>query len=161
MKKTLIILAVFIGVLVCAVGYSDSQYRTALGHTPPKLWLSDNGGVTLDDLRGKYVLLNFWKSTDAPSRRSTNDYTAWLRRHPSKNIEYISVNLDDSRQMFREIARIDSLIPSTQYYVGGDTAKVLATNYGLDKGLGTMLINPEGKIFAHNPSWDELNEIAR
>lgn len=158
MKKTVFIIALFIGVLVCAVGYSDSQYRTSLGKTAPAICLSDNDGTfNLDALKGKYVLLNFWKSTDAPSRRSANDYTAWLRRHPDTDVQFISVNLDESPQIYNEIMRRDSLIPATQFYAGGDTAAAISNAYGLDKGLGSMLINPDGKIIAHNPSWDLLN----
>lgn len=160
MKKSLLIIAVFVGILVCAVGYSDSQYRTSLGHIAPSLWVPDGkDGVSLNDLRGNYVLLNFWKSTDAPSRRSTNDYTAWLRRHPGNNIKYMSVNMDESPALFNEIVKLDSLIPSTQYHVDGVVARAVSDSYGLDDGLGTMLIGPDGKILAHNPSWDELNKI--
>lgn len=147
----------FVGVLVFAVGYSDSQYRTALGRDVPSLRLP--GGATLDDMRGSYVLLNFWKSTDAPSRRSANDYTAWLRRHKDANVRLVSVNLDDNPAMYREIVRLDSLIPATQYHVGGDTARAVSSSFGLDEGLGTMLVGTDGKIVAHNPSWDTLNGL--
>lgn len=160
MKKSLLIIAIFAGILVCAVGYSDSQYRTSLGHIAPALWVPDNAdGVSLNDLRGNYVLLNFWKSTDAPSRRSTNRYTAWLRRHPDNKIKYMSVNIDESVNLFKEIVQLDSLIPSTQFHVEGKVARAVSDNYGLDKGLGTMLIAPDGKIIAHNPSLDDLDKI--
>lgn len=160
MKKNLLIIALFIGVLVCAVGYSDSQYRTSIGRKAPSLRISDSGNdIILNDLRGSYVLLNFWKSTDAPSRESANDYTAWLRRHPEKNIKYISVNLDESPELFREIVKLDSLIPSTQYHVDGRDARAVSDSYGLNNGLGSLLIGPDGRIIAHNPSWDYLNMI--
>ena len=160
MKKNILIIALFIGVLVCAVGYSDSQYRTSIGRTAPSLWLSEgDNGISLNDMRGNYVLLNFWKSTDAPSRRSANDYTAWIRRHPEKDIKYVSVNLDESPDLFRETVKLDSLIPSTQYHVEGREARAVTDSYGLDDGLGSMLIGPDGKIIAHNPSWDYLNKI--
>ena len=162
MKKTVLLIIIFVGVLVFAVGYSDSQYRTALGRDVPSLWLPDGeDGVTLDDMRGNYVLLNFWKSTDAPSRRSANDYTAWLRRHPGANVRLVSVNLDDNPEMYREIVRLDSLIPSTQFHVDGDTARAVYNSFGLDEGLGTMLVGTDGKIMAHNPSWDVLNGIIK
>ena len=162
MKKTLIIIAAFIGVLFCAVGYSDSQYRTAIGRPAPALSVNTSDGpLNLDSLRGHYVLLNFWKSTDAPSRRTANDYTAWLRRHKNTDINLVSVNFDDSEALYREIMRRDSLIPETQYHVAGDNARAIYDGYGLDKGLGTMLISPQGKILAHNPTWDQLNDIRR
>ena len=162
MKKTILLAIVFVGVLVLSVGYSDSRYRTAIGRTVPSVVLpSASGDVDLGALRGHYVLLNFWKSTDAPSRRSINDYTAWLRRHPSSDVRLVSVNLDETPQMFREISRRDSLMPSTQFYVGGDTAAAITSTFGLSDGLGTMLISPDGKIIAHNPTPDRLAELVR
>ena len=120
---------------------------------------SPYGDICVGDAGGEYVLLNFWKSTDAPSRKRANDYTAWLRRHENAGLRFVSVNLDESPEMYREIVRRDSLIPSTQYHVGGDTARAIYNAFGLEYGLGTMLVNPDGKIIAHNPSWDELNKL--
>lgn len=152
MNKTLIIILIFIGLVLTAYGVADSDFRTSLGRTAPELYVpSDTGSVSLKDLRGSYVLLNFWSSTDAPSRHAANEYTAWLRRHPESDLKFLSVNLDQSPALFREIVRADSLMPATQHYVGGDTARVIVDQYGLDRGLGSMLINPQGKIIAHNP----------
>ena len=98
MKKTLIITAIFIGVLLCAVGYADSQYRTSIGRQAPALWLPSQGArapeTTLAAQSGNYVMLNFWKSTDAMSRQAANEYTAWLRSHPGNDLKLLSVNLD-------------------------------------------------------------------
>ena len=162
MKKTLIIVAMFIGVLLCrAVGYADSQYRTSIGKQAPALWLpaQDNRApeTSLADQAGKYVMLNFWKSTDVASRQAANEYTAWQRANPGKGLTLLSVNLDDSQELFGEIMRRDSLIGSTQYHLGGDTARAVIDSYGLDKGLGSVLIDPSGKIVAHNPTQTELS----
>lgn len=160
MKNTILLLLILIGVLVFAVGYSDSKYRTAIGRHVSSMNLSSPyGDICVGDAGGEYVLLNFWKSTDAPSRKRANDYTAWLRRHENAGLRFVSVNLDESPEMYREIVRRDSLIPSTQYHVGGDTARAIYNAFGLEYGLGTMLVNPDGKIIAHNPSWDELNKL--
>ncbi len=165
MKKTLIIIAIFIGVLVCAVGYADSQYRTAIGRKPPALCLPQQGNrapeTSLAQQQGKYVVLNFWKSTDAPSRQAANEYTAWQRSHPDSKLEVISVNLDESPALFNEIMRRDSLIQSDQYYLGGDTAQAVINSYGLNRGLGSMLIDPSGKIIVHNPTSAQLSQYAR
>ena len=165
MKKTLIIIAIFIGVLVCAVGYADSQYRTAIGRKAPALWLPQQGNrapeTSLAQQQGKYVVLNFWKSTDAPSRQAANEYTAWQRSHPDSKLEVISVNLDESPALFNEIMRRDSLIQSDQYYLGGDTAQAVINSYGLNRGLGSMLIDPSGKIIVHKPTSAQLSQYAR
>lgn len=161
MKKTLIISVLFVGLVLCALGLADSHYRTSIGSVAPVFRVSsDTGSLSLKDLRGSYVLLNFWSSTDAASRHAANDYTAWVRRHPDSRLKLMSVNLDSSPRLFREIVRVDSLIPSTQHYAGGNTAGALKSEYGLNNGLGSVLINPEGKIVAHNPDDAVLNRLS-
>lgn len=162
-KKTLFIIAVFVGLLFCAVGFADSQFRTAVGRKAPAIILPERGGYAsgtpLKDNLGKYVILNFWKSTDAPSRKAANEYTAWLRSHPGSQLKLLSVNLDETPQLFDEIVRRDSLIKSTQYHVSGDTARVIKDIYGLDNGIGSLLIDPDGRIISHNPTIKDLDEI--
>lgn len=162
MKKTILLAVIFVGILFCAVSYSDIHYSTAVGRQAPALSVSNESQTfRLDDLRGKYVLLNFWKSTDALSRRSANVYTAWQRQHPEAAMEVVSVNFDTNPTLFREIARRDDLNLSSQFMVCGDTARAVESTFGLQKGFGTLLINPQGKIIAHNPSEAQLNELIK
>lgn len=160
MKKTFIILTILAGILLCAVGYGDSRHKTQIGHRAPALVLERPGKrVSLEDLAGRYVILNFWSSTDGLSRKSTNEYTAWIRRNPDAPVSLVSVNFDSNRTLFNEIVRRDSLLESNQFYVGGDTARALADNYGLKNGYGTLLIDPQGVIVAHNPTEAQLTDF--
>lgn len=160
MKKTALLFVIFLGVLLCAVGYSDTLNRTSVGHEAPALSLSrGDSAVSLEDLRGHYVLLNFWSSTDALSRRNANLYTAWKRHNPGTNLELLGVNFDKSPALFREIARRDSLIPETQFHVAGDTARAVSDIYGLRGGYGSLLIGPDGDIVLHNPTDAQLSAI--
>jgi len=162
MKKTLLLIAVCTALLLCAVGYSDSRYHTALGRRPPDFYVeNDSGEISATLLKNSYFLLNFWASTDAPSREAANVYTAWLRRNSDKNLRLVSVNFDKNDALFKEIVRLDSLIPSEQYHVSGDTAKAIIENYGLQDGFGSLLIAPSGKIVAYNPDAETLSRIVR
>lgn len=162
MKKTILLAVIFAGLLFCAVSYSDIHYRTAVGSEAPMLQLAnDTSSMNLAELRGSYVLLNFWKSTDARSRRAANVYTAWQRSHPDSPIRLVCVNFDSNPTLFREIVRADDLNLYDQYPVAGDTALAVSTTFGLDKGLGTILISPTGKILAHNPSESQLEELLK
>lgn len=152
MKHTLILAAISIGLIVCAVGYSDSKYQTALGRKAPDFYVENNvDTITPLSLKGEYTLVNFWSSTDAPSRKAANEYTAWFRRHPNAHVRLVSVNFDKNEALFNEIMRNDSLDPMWQFHVSGDTARAIADNYGLEDSYGSLLISPEGKIIAHNP----------
>lgn len=160
MKQTLFLIIVCVGLLLCAVGYSDSRYRTSVGRVAPGFVVGNSSGkLSLDSLRGDYVLLNFWNSSDAPSREAANRYTAWMRSHPGTDLVFLSVNFDDSEGLFREIVRIDSLNPSQQYHPDERTAKAIGDNYGLGDGYGSLLIDPSGHIIAHNPSAEQLARL--
>lgn len=158
MKKTFLLAALFIGMMLFASGYADSHHqRTCVGMSAPALALPTADSIlTLDRLQGEFVLITFWSATDAPSREAANLYTAWSRQHPDAHLKVVGVNFDDSRGLFNEIVRLDSLVAANQYYAEGDTARVIADNYGLSGGFGSVLINPEGKIVAFNPPAAEL-----
>lgn len=161
-KKTLILAVAFLGVLLCSVGYSDSRHRTAVGKVAPAISLTHNDKtVSLDDLKGEYVVLSFWSATNAPSRRAVNIYTAWKRSHPRADFKVIGVNFDDSRTLFDEIVRRDGLNTSEQYFISGDEARAISDSYGLDGGFGSVLIGPDGKIVAHNPTEAQLTALVR
>ena len=162
MKKTVLIAALFVGLIVVAVGYSDSQYRTAIGRIAPNLSIEQCDSIlTLDKFKGDYVLLNFWSSTDAGSRTAANLYTSWMRSHPKSDLKFVSINFDESEGLFNEIVRNDSLETSQQIRVDGREAKAIIDNYGLEEGYGSLLIDPDGYIVAHNPDSAALASIAK
>ena len=160
MKKTFLIAALLIGLLLFAGGYADSHYKTAPGHQAPFLSMNDaDSMLTLDRMKGDYVLVNFWSSSDATSRQAANLYTAWQRRHPEAKLKMLGINFDDSEGLFHEIVRRDSLVAEEQFYVRGDTARAIFDNYGLSDGFGAVLIGPDGHIIALNPTDAELDMI--
>ncbi len=160
MKKTFFIAALFIGLLVCAGGHKNSDYFTAVGRVAPALHIkSAEDSIALDEFRGDYVLLNFWNSTDAVSRRDANLYTAWIRQHPEADLKLIGVNFDTSEGLYREIVRRDSLEASQQHHASGDIARAIINNYSLGDGYGSVLVNPAGRIVAHNPTPEELTAM--
>lgn len=162
MKKTFLILVLFLGALICLLGYARKDYFTAIGHKAPALRVDElDNAVRSDESAGRYVLLNFWSSADAPSRRDANVYTAWLRKHPEAELSLVSVNFDKSEGLFHEIVRRDSLNASEQYNVSGNDALKVSNAYGLksDGGYGTLLLSPAGRIVAHNPTPQQLSEL--
>ncbi len=160
MKKTFLIAALFIGVLLFAGGYAESSHSTEIGRQAPALAYDPADSlISLDRLRGDYVLLTFWSSTDAPSRQAANLYTAWQRRHPEAPLQLVGVNFDDSQGLFNEIVRRDSLESDEQFHISGERAIEATKKYGLDQGFGSVLINPAGTIVAYDPDPAELDAL--
>ncbi len=139
---------------------SESDFLTGIGRKAPTLNIHDaDRELTLHAMRGEYVLLNFWNSTDAASRVAANTYDRWMEKHPQADVSLLSVNFDRSEAFFHEIVRRDGLDENMQYHVSGSEAAQIRKNYALHDGYGTVLINPEGKIIAHNPTPEELSLI--
>lgn len=160
LKRTFIILALFIGAVTGMSLHTEADYRTGIGRDAPGLSITQaDRELLLDEMRGRYVLLNFWCSNDAPSRVATNLYSGWARNHPEADVELLSVNFDESEGLFRELLRRDGIESSTQFNVQGEQAAAIRRNYALGNGYGSVLINPQGKIVAHNPTPEQLTEM--
>lgn len=161
MKKTILLASILIGVLLFSSGYSDSRYRHAKGNEAPALSIAEADSViSADRKQGLYTLLTFWTSTDAPSRRAANLYTAWVRSHPGAPLNIVGVNFDESENLFNEIVRRDSLDADYHFNATDAEARAVTDNYGLRKGYGSVLIDPYGKIIAYNPTDEQLETLS-
>ena len=69
MKKTFMIVALFLGLLIVSAAFNKTERNTTIDKDAPAITVStDNDTIDLNRLRGKYVLVSFWTSGDVPSR---------------------------------------------------------------------------------------------
>ena len=154
------IAALFVSLLIVSVAYRSAPGRTRVGDIAPALTFESEPTDAMKALRGKYVLLSFWSSTNAPSRQAVGDYSSWLRGSRMNNIGMLSFNLDRDEPLFREIVKRDGLNQSLQFHVSDQAAERLRRDYGLKNGqYGTLLIAPDGRILAHNPATAEIPSL--
>lgn len=162
MKKAFSIIALFAMLLLTSSAYSEPspQVRPEKFEAPELELNNDNDTLSLSLMRGKYVLLTFWSSTDATSRVACNRYTTLAKRYKSnKQFSHVSVNFDRSGKLFNEIVRRDRLDAKTQFNVQGEEAAQINADFHLENGLETVLIDPDGMIIAHNPSDETLSQV--
>ncbi len=76
-----------------------------IGHLAPDFTLPTLGGgtVTLSELRGKWVLLNFWAIWCPPCRMEM-PYLQAAFEEKGEEIEFIGINLGESREKVRQFA---------------------------------------------------------
>ncbi len=160
MKKTILIFALFLGLLITSSGFNRTGLNTAIGKLAPEIASFDIEQVIKNsEKQGRYVLLSFWSSSDGQSRRKVNEYDLWLSDHIMANLDMVAINFDQSEGLFREIVRRDGLSASSQFNVGGNTARQIIRDYHLDDGYGSILISPNGQIIAHNPTVGQLADV--
>lgn len=110
--------------------------------------------VDLKDLRGKYVVLSFWASYDAPSRLQN----ATLNHAVSKNdnVEMVSVSFDDYKSIFNEAIQRDRITTPNCFVETEGEQSALYQTYRLQKGFKNYLLDKNGIIIAKNITAKQL-----
>ena len=162
MKKVKSISALF--VLFLMFSASNNRFpKTGLfvGEKAPNFQMTDSTAGTFDlrDLKGKYVVLNFWASYDASSRISNIRMRQEIEKLNHQNLSFVSVSYDPSRVIFEETVKLDELDRNTQFYDKEGESSDIYKAFRLKKGFGNYLLDQNGVIIAKNFSPEKLTEL--
>lgn len=119
-----------------------------LAQSAPGFSLPGNDGqtVSLDQLRGKIVYLDFWASWCTPCRKSFPWMNAMQARYGSDKFAVVAINLDASRDEARAFLK---KIPA-EFTVAFDPEGTVASQYHLQAMPSSYLIGPDGElVYAH------------
>jgi len=112
----------------------------------------------LSDLRGKYVLLDFWASWCPPCRRESPNLVTNYNKYHKKGFEIFQVSLDKSKDAWIKAIAADHLgqwyhVSDLKYW-SSEPAKL----YGVRSIPSNFLIDKNGKIIATNLRGQRLSE---
>ena len=115
--------------------------------------------INLKDLQGKYVLLSFWASYDAPSR--TQNATLNYAVSQADNVEMVSVSFDEHKSIFSETIKKDRITTANCFVeLNGNDSEVFKT-YRLSKGFKNYLLDENGVIIAKNIQASQLTSYLK
>ncbi len=104
--------------------------------------------MKLSDLRGKYVLIDFWASWCGPCRRENPNVKRIYNTYKNKGFTIFSVSLDENPEHWKLAIEKDGL--DWPYHVSDlkRWQSPLPQIYGFDGIPFTVLVNKEGRIVA-------------
>lgn len=111
--------------------------------------------IDLKDLRGKYVLLSFWASYDAPSRMQNATLNHAIAQ--ADNVEMVSVSFDEYKSVFNETIKKDRISTSNCFVELAGRSSDLFRTYRLQRGFKNFLLDERGVIIAKDITASELS----
>ena len=109
----------------------------------------DGGTLSLSDLRGKYVILDFWASWCAPCRASFPAMKEIYAQYKDKGLEILGISNDSRREDWLRALEQDQLpwksVVDEFPAEGFGTARVISM-YAVSYLPTLILIDPDGKI---------------
>ena len=124
----------------------------AMGDVAPEISLPSPEGpkMNLSDLRGKYVLLDFWAGWCKPCRRENPNVVAMYNKYNDKGFEVFSVSLDRTRGKWLSAIEEDGLVWPTHVSDLLYFKSAAAIEYKVNAIPFALLLDPEGRVIGKN-----------
>ena len=128
---------------------------TKEGKTAPDFTFINLKGesVSLQSLRGKVVLIDFWASWCRPCRAENPNVVAVYKKYNKNNFEIVSISLDKDEVAWKEAIKADGLNWNSHHW---DKEGVIANQYGVQSIPHTLLLGKDGTILYKDLRGGEL-----
>jgi len=139
--------------------WAAAKKRVAIGRSAIDFTLNDTTGhpVTLSDLYGNYILIDFWAAWCSPCRAENPNLVKTFKKYHKKGFDVIGVSLDDNKKDWVEAIQKDGLLWTQVSDLKGWKADV-AKMYGVRSIPSNFLLDKDGKVIGKNLRGDALKE---
>lgn len=121
--------------------------------------LANGQQMHLSDLRGKYVLLQFWGSWCGPCRAENPHLVQLYQRYHPQGLEIFSIGIEQDTQSWQQAIRKDGLRWPYHSMEAQDFNGGIARQFNIHSIPTTFLLNPEGVIMGVNHDLDRLENV--
>jgi len=125
----------------------------------PNLTMNDVNGkpVSINDFKGKYVLVDFWASWCGPCRKENPNVVAAYNKYKDKNFAVLGVSLDQDKDSWIQAIKNDKLA-WTQMSDLKQWESTAVSAYKIQGIPFNVLIDPTGKVIAQELRGAKLDE---
>ncbi len=116
----------------------------------------DGKELSLNSLRGNYVLLDFWAGWCRPCRMESPNLVTTYNKYHKKGFEIFQVSLDQKREMWTDAIEKDKLGQWSHVSDLGYWQSKHAQAYGIQSIPASYLLDPEGKVIGINLRGEQL-----
>ena len=116
----------------------------AIGKKAPNIILADSTGkiTSLNSLKGKYVLIDFWSSGCVPCREEFPFIKKQYSLYKKLGFEVYAINIYDKKEFWKKAIKKDN----TPWIHVIDIDKEIASQYSINSMPSNFLLNPDGII---------------
>ncbi|MCA8964800.1 MAG: TlpA family protein disulfide reductase [Planctomycetes bacterium] len=105
----------------------------------------DGKPISLEKLKGKVVLIDFWATWCGPCVAELPNVIATYKKYHDQGFEVVGISLDDNEGKLKDfLAKHD--MPWPQFFDGNGWKNEIGVLYGVNSIPATYLLGPDGKI---------------
>ena len=133
--------------------YIQGLKSSGVGNTVTNFILPDPSGqeVNFDNLKGKYVLVDFWASWCSPCRKSFPHMREVYQKYKGDKFEIYSISIDEDKNAWLKAVKEEN----NPWLQSLDTKNISQKGFAVTGVPSTFLIDPQGKIIAKEVGFDE------
>jgi len=132
--------------------YIQGLKSSGIGNAVVNFILPDpqENNIDLKDLKGKYILIDFWASWCAPCRQSFPHMREVYQKYKSDQFEIYSISIDENKTAWLKAVKEEN----NPWLQSLDTKNISQSGFAVTAVPTTYLIDPQGKIILKEIGFD-------